>query len=163
MLEVFRQLGAAMVAVALISTLGSWSLAAAQTQVPTKQVKLTEKLVEGFIAAQGKLAAAKADAEFETIAKEHGFASLDELDDVEANILLVLDGIDPQSKAFAEPPAQIKRRIDEVKTDKSIPDAEKKQALDELNEALKQAQPIQFPANIELVRKYYDRIQAVLQ
>lgn len=44
----------------------------------TKEVQLTEKHVEGFIAAQKKMAAAK-EAEFEAIAKAHGFANLGEL------------------------------------------------------------------------------------
>ena len=35
--------------------------------------------------------------------------------------------------------------------------------LDELNEALKSAQPIQSRSNIELVKKYYDKLDAVLQ
>jgi hypothetical protein len=35
--------------------------------------------------------------------------------------------------------------------------------LDELNEALKSAQPIQFPNNIELVRKHYDKIDEALK
>jgi hypothetical protein len=159
MLETFRLVAAA-AAVALL-LLGSLDPVAGQTA--TKQVRLTEKQVEGFIAAHAKLAAAKADEEFESIAKEHGFAGLDEFDGVEANILLVLDGLDPNSKAFAEPPVQIKRRIDEVETDTSMPEAQRKQALSELNEALKNAQPIRFPANIELVRKYYDRLRAVLE
>jgi hypothetical protein len=34
--------------------------------------------------------------------------------------------------------------------------------LEELNEALKSAQPIQFPSNIELVKKHYDKIDAAL-
>jgi len=34
--------------------------------------------------------------------------------------------------------------------------------LEELNEALKSVQPIQFPGNIDLVRKYYDKIDAAL-
>ena len=34
--------------------------------------------------------------------------------------------------------------------------------LEELNEALKSAQPFQFPGNIELVKKYYDKIDAGL-
>jgi hypothetical protein len=34
--------------------------------------------------------------------------------------------------------------------------------MQELQEALKAAQPIQFPSNIDLVRKYYDRIDAAL-
>jgi multidrug resistance efflux pump len=161
MLDTFRHLAAAAVAVAFTIALGALHPAAAQTAV--KQIQLTEKQVEAFIAAQKKITAAKADAELEGIAKQHGFASLDELDDVEANILLVMDGIDPDSKAFAEPPVQIKRRIEAVTSDKSMPEADRKQALAELNESLKSAQPIQFRSNIDLVKKYYDRLRAVLQ
>jgi hypothetical protein len=156
-----RLLGAIVVAGGLLHALGSLELATAQ--VATKQVKLTEKQIESFIAAQQKMSAAKVEDEFEAIAKEYGFTGIEEHDDVEANILLLMEGIDPRSKAFIEPPSQIRRRIDETKTDKSLPDAEKKQAVDELTEALKSAQPIQFPANVELVRRYYDKIQAVLQ
>jgi hypothetical protein len=35
--------------------------------------------------------------------------------------------------------------------------------LDELGEALKSAQPIANPGNIDLVKKYYEKIDAVLQ
>ena len=35
--------------------------------------------------------------------------------------------------------------------------------LEELNEALKSAQPIHNPDNVELVKRYYDKIDAVLQ
>ena len=156
-----RLLGAIVVAGGVWQALGVLALATAQ--VATKQIALTEKQVERFIAAQGKMSAAKAENEFEAIAKEYGFAGIEEHDDVEANILLLLEGIDPQSRTFLEPPVQIKRRIEETKADKSLPEGEKKQALDELTEALKGAKPIQFPANVELVRKYYDKIQAVLQ
>ena len=76
---------------------------------------------------------------------------------------MVIEGLDPQTKAFAEPPVQIKRRIEEVAKDSSISDADRKQALDELNAELKTAQPLQFPSNIELVKRYYDRIVAALQ
>ena len=38
----------------------------------------------------------------------------------------------------------------------------KKQLLEELREALKSTQPIQFPSNVELVRRYYDKIDAAL-
>jgi hypothetical protein len=100
----------------------------------------------------------------EAIAREHGFTDLDEHDDVEANILLLLEGIHPQSRTFVEPSVQIQRRIEEVlKADKSLPEDERNQALEDLAGALNSAQPVQFPANVELVRKYYDKIQAVLQ
>ena len=82
---------------------------------------------------------------------------------MEANILLLMEGIDPRSRTFVEPPVQIKRRIEEAKADKSLPEDVRKQTLEELTEALKSAEPIQFPANVELVRKYYDKLQAALQ
>jgi len=161
MRENSRLMAAAALALALIVAWGASRPITAQTV--TKEVQLTEKHLEGYIAAQPKMAAAQ-EAEFESIAKAHGFASLDEFDTVEANILLIFDGIDdPKSKTFAEPPVQIKRKIDEIGRDKSIGEADKKKALTELNEALKSARPVQFPGNIELVRRYYDRLSAVLQ
>jgi hypothetical protein len=76
---------------------------------------------------------------------------------------MVMAGIDPQTKAFTDPKVAIKKEIDEVTADKSMPDKERKQTLDELNDALKTAQPIQYKENIELVKKYWDKIDAVLQ
>jgi predicted Zn-dependent protease len=102
-------------------------------------------------------------AELESVAKKHGFASFAEYDEVAANISMVMAGIDPQSRTFTDPKVAIQKEIDEVTSDKSIPDKEKKQMLEELNEALKTAQPIQNSANIELVKRYYDKIDAVLQ
>jgi hypothetical protein len=142
-----------------------------------KQIKLTEKQIEGFIAAQKDMAAVteqmqggngdkpdpKVQAELENVAKKHGFASFVEYDEVAANISMVMAGIDPQTKAFTDPKVAIQKEIDEVTADTSIPDKEKKQMLEELNEALKSAQPIENPGNIELVKKYYEKIDAVLQ
>jgi len=159
------------VAVALVQFSGE-----ASAQGAVKQVQLTDKLIDGFISAQKDMLAVsekmqsdndkpdpKIQAELESIAKKHGFASFQEYDDVAANISMVMAGIDPQSKAFTEPKVAIQKEIEEVQGDKSIPEKEKKQMLDELNEALKSAQPIANPGNIELVKKYYDKIDAVLQ
>jgi len=66
--------------------------------------------------------------------------------------------IDPQTKVFTNPQTAIKKELEDVSADKTIPDDEKKQLLEELNEALKSAESIQFPTNIELVKKYYDKI-----
>jgi hypothetical protein len=41
---------------------------------------------------------------------------------------------------------------------KNIPNSEKKKLLRSLTLALRAARPIQFPTNIELVQKYYDKI-----
>src|SRR5262249_6888628 len=120
-------------------------LAAAQT---AKQIQLTDKHIEGFIAAQGEIPAVteriedqtleKLDpvlqAELEAIAKKHGFTSYAEYDDVAATISMVMAGIDPQSKEFIEPKTAIQRENDEGEADASIPQREKKQKLGEVAE-----------------------------
>lgn len=162
---------AAVAVLALVQTTGGASAQA------IKQIPLTEKQVEGFIAAHKDMAAVsekmqgttpdkpdpKIQAELEAVAKKHGFASFAEYDDVAANVSLIMAGIDPQTKKFSEPREVILKEIAQVKADKSIPAKEKKQMLEELNEALKTAEPIKFRDNIALVTKYADKLDAVLQ
>jgi len=57
----------------------------------------------------------------------------------------------------------IKKEIAEVEADKSIPANERKQMLEELNDSLRSAKPVQFPENIALVIKYYDKIEEALE
>jgi hypothetical protein len=171
MQQMLRLAIAAVAAVALTYFSG---VAVSQT---VNQIKLTEKHVEGFISAQKDMAAVtekmqgtasdkpdpKIQAELEAIAKKHGFKDFADYDDVAANISMIMAGIDPQTKAFMEPAAAIKKEIEEVQADKSIPEKEKKQMLEELNEALKTAAPVQYPGNIDLVKKNFDKIESVLQ
>jgi hypothetical protein len=150
------------------------SPAAAQGNQPElKQIKLTEKQVQGFVAAQADLNAItskikgdkpdpKLVAELEAAAKKHGFASLQELDDVAANVGLVMSGFDPKTREFSQPPEALKKEIAAVNADKAIPANEKKQILDELNMALKFTKPVQFPENVELIKKYYDKIEGAM-
>ena len=142
-----------------------------------KQIQLTEKQLQGVIAAQKDVAAVldklqgapppdqlppQVLSELDAAAKKHGFKDFNDYDEVVGNITMVMAGIDPKTKAFTEPADAIKKEIADVTADKTIPAQEKKQMLEELNEALKAAQPIQFPGNIELVKKYYDKIDAAL-
>ena len=103
----------------------------------------------------------KHQAELEAIAKKNGFKDFAEYDDVAANIP-VMGGIDPQSKQYVDPQTAIKKEMAEVAADKTIPEKEKKDLLKELEEALTTAQSVQYPSNIELVRKYYDKIDPAL-
>jgi hypothetical protein len=149
----------------------------ALAQSPITQVDLTEKQVQGFIAAQKPMSDVtekmqdstpdkpdpKLQAELEAIAKKHGFKDFHEYDDVAANISMVMAGIDPDTKQYTPVDVAIRQQIADLEADKSLPAAERAQAIKELNEALKQAQPIRNPGNIELVKKYYDKIEAVLQ
>jgi hypothetical protein len=92
--------------------------------------------------------------------KKHGFKNFAEYEVVAANIFVVMAAIDPRTRVFADPQAAIKKELEEVSANKIIAVSEKKKSLGELNEALKSAESIQFPTNIELVMKYYDKIDA---
>jgi hypothetical protein len=141
---------------------------------PFKQIKLTEKQVQGLIAAYAEMAKLyesvdpdkpdpKVQALAEALAKKNGFASLDEYDDVSFNVSIVMSGIDPQTKKFSEPPEQLKKEIAALKADKSVSDAEKKEGLAQLEAALKTAKPIQFKENVALVLKYFDQLSPLMQ
>jgi hypothetical protein len=105
----------------------------------------------------------KVEAQAASLAKKNGFASLAQYDDVSTNIVMIMFGIDPQTKNFTEPPDQIKNEIVALKTDKSVPEADKKEGLAQLEAALKIAKPIQFKENIALVLKYYDQLVPFMQ
>jgi hypothetical protein len=171
MQQMLRAVTAALAAVAIVCFAG-----AATAQAPVKQIRLTEKQVLAFIAAQKDMAPLaekmqdsnsdqpdpKLQAEFEAIAKKNGFKDFAEYDEVANNIMMVMGGIDPQTKKYMDPQTAIKKEMAEVAADKTMPEKDKKDLLKELEEALKTAQPVQFPSNIELVRKYYDKIDAAM-
>jgi hypothetical protein len=140
-----------------------------------KQIKLTDKHIQGFMAAYEDIAKAydgaesdkpedpKVEAQAAAVAKKHGFASLAQYDDVSMNITMIMSGIDPQTKKFTEPPDQIKSEIAALNADKSVPEAEKKEGLAQLEAALKNAKPIQFKENIALVLKYFDQLAPLMR
>lgn len=144
---------------------------------PFKQVQLNETTVKNFISAQKDMAEyhqklgppandkpdPKVQAELEALAKKHGFASFSDFDDVAFNISMVMGGLDPQTGQFTDPISAIKREIEEIKNDKSIPEKDKKQMLDELAEALKSTPPLKYPGNVEVVKKHRADIEKVLQ
>ena len=141
-------------------------------QPPTlKQIPLTDKQIEGVLAAQKDMNAitdklpenAKPDpkviAQLEAIAKKDGFASYDEYNNVVDNVSLVLGGFDPATKKYVGSEAVIKSQIVQVQADKKMSAKDKKQALDDLNAALKAPEPpLENKGNIDLVTKYYDKL-----
>lgn len=149
---------------------------AAPAQAPAlKQIALTDKQLDGVLAAQKDMDAIteklpentapdqKVIAQLEEVAKKHGFANYDDYNNVVDNISLVLGGFDPATKKYVGTEAVIKAQIAQVQADKKMPAKDKKEAIDELNEALKTPAPqIENKANIELVGKYYDKLVAAL-
>ena len=177
-MSILRGLQAVAVA-ALLCGLALTGAAAQSTAEPAdfKQVKLDNKMVESFITAQKDIADfaqknpaqqgdkpdPKVQAELDAIAKKHGFANFAEFDDVGFNITMVLSGIDKDSGKFTDPIVSIKQEIEEITADKTIPEKDKKQILDELNESLKNTPPLQYPENVEVVKLYREKIEQVLQ
>jgi hypothetical protein len=149
---------------------------AAPAQPPVlKQIALTDKQIEGVLAAQKDMDAIteklpentapgqKVMGQLEAVAKKYGFASYDDYNNVVDNISLVLGGFDPATKKYVGQEVVLKAQIAQIQADKKMPAKDKKEALDELNQALKTPAPaIENKANIDLVGKYYDKLVAAL-
>jgi len=140
-----------------------------------KQIALTEKQVEGVISAAKDMDAitaklsmdtkpdAKVTAQLDAVAKKNGFASYDEYNSVVDNISIVLAGFDPVSKKYVGSEAVIKAQIAQVQADKKMSAKDKKDALADLNQALKAPEPpIENKGNIDLVGKYFDKLSVIM-
>ena len=90
--------------------------------------------------------------------KKHGFKNFAEYEAVAASISLVMAAIDPQTKVFTDPHTAIKKELEDVSAETNISSSQKTKLLRSLNLALRAARAIQFPTNIELVQKYYNKI-----
>ena len=144
-------------------------------QPAVKQMALTDKQIEGVLAAAKDMDAitaklpdnAKPDpritAQLEGVAKKNGFASFDEYNIVIDNISILLAGFDPATKKYVGTETVIKAQIAQVQADKKMSAKDKKEALADLNDALKSPAPsIENKGNIDLVAKYYDKLAAAL-
>lgn len=140
-----------------------------------KQIALTQKQIDDVLASQKEMDAitdklpdnappdAKVTAQLEAVAKKHGFAGYDEYNTVIDNISLVMGGIDPQTKKYIGSEAVIKQQIAQVQADKKMKAEDKKEALTNLDMALKAKAPdVENKGNIDLVTKNYDKLSAAL-
>ena len=93
----------------------------AATAQEVKQIKLTEKHIQGFMAASKDMARLydgadpgkpdpKVDAQAATVAKKNGFASLAEYDDASMNISMIMFGIDPRPRNLPSRPIRSRSR-----------------------------------------------------
>jgi hypothetical protein len=188
MREIVRSVAAALsiaclaAAVAVLSTGGALAQAkqapaqaAPMQPPPIKQMALTDKQIEGVLTAAKDMNAitekmpenAKPDpkitAQLEGVAKKNGFASFDEYNDVLDNISMVMAGFDPAAKKYVGNETVIKAQIAQVQGDKKMSAKDKKEALADLNDALKNpAPPIENKGNIDVVTKYYDKLAAIM-
>ena len=149
---------------------------AAPFQPPAvKQMALTDKQIQGVLAAQKDLDAVteklpdnakpdpKVTAQLDVVAKKYGFADYADYNVVIDNVSLVMSGFDPQTKKYVGSDTVIKAQIAQVQADKKMSAKDKKEALADLNEALKAPSPaIENKGNIDVVGKYYDKLAAAM-
>ena len=115
-----------------------------------KQIALTQKSLDGLVAAQreirdleakmpkdAKAPDPKLEGQVDAAVKKNGFASAGDFADASYSVGVVLVGMDPDSGKYIGAEAATKKQIDEVKADKQMPPKEKKEALEELDETLK--------------------------
>jgi hypothetical protein len=145
-----------------------------EEEAEVEQIELTQNHIDAFIATQKEITPITAKlnpnaqpskqmmAQMESIAKKNGFKDFDEFGDVGANIGLVFGGIDPLSKKY-EPARLIERTIAAVNADKKIPAAQKKQILQELQQASTAMPTLKYPANADLIANNYDRLKSVIE
>lgn len=144
-------------------------------QMQLKQIALTQKQIDGAVAADKEMDPitsklqpnAKPDpkviAQLEAISKKSGFASYAEFNNVMDNIALVFGGIDPATKKYVGSEAVIKAQIAQVQADKKMSAKDKKEALDDLNAALKQPEPaVENKGNIDLVVANFDKLAPMM-
>ena len=160
---------------------GMQKMAPAQAAPPVgqppavKQIALTDKQIDSVIAAAKDMDALsekmpesgkpdpKLAAQLEATAKKYGFAGYDDYNTVVDNIGLVMSGIDPATKKYVGGAAVIKAQIAQVQADKKMSAKDKKEALDDLNQALKAPEPtIENKGNIDLVVKNFDKLAAIM-
>ncbi len=170
-------------AIMAVSAMG-WAAptpAFAQQQAPApapeiRQVKLTEQQVVSFLGAQKDLVAitAKLEAagdtiddklqkELDDIGKKHGFKDFADFEEIRANVMMVLAGIDPDTGEYSDPIALIKKDIEAIKPDKSLSEDDRKAQLEEMTDALKEMAPLKFKENIDVVKKHAKAIDEVLK
>ena len=145
-------------------------------QEQMRQVDLTDDQIDNLLAAKkdidGVLAKlpdsasdqpdAKTMATLDKAAKAHKFASYGDYEDVSNTVGLVMGGIDPETKTYVGTDVVTKKQIAQVQADKSMSPKDKKEVLQELNEALKVPADVKNHANIDVVLKHYDKLAAAM-
>jgi len=174
--QLFRSILTALSIACLAAAFGVLPLQPALAQggpPPLKQVALTQAQIDNAVASAKEMDAitsklpqnappsAKAIQQMDGVAKKHGFAGYGDYETVVGNIGLVMDGMDHQTKKFIGSEAALKQEMEQVKANTKMSAADKKQALANLDMALKAKAPeIANKGNIDLVIKNYDKIDA---
>ncbi len=140
------------------------------------QIVLTEKQIEGLLAAQKTISAIvekipqdQADnpnpqiqAGLDKTARKFGFKDYGEYDDV-ANNASCSSWMDStaRKKLFVGPDVILKREISKINSDGKLQPEDKEAQIKELKDKLKSTEQVKYPDNITLVTKYYDKLSEI--
>jgi hypothetical protein len=150
--------------------------AQAESAESIAQIRLTEAQVKGYIAAQPDMTAIlpkldragdqespELESELDGIAKKHGFKDFEELSDVATNVSIVMAGFDSETGEFVEPVEALKKELEEIKKDSSIPADQRKELEQELTELVKITPVLEHRENIDLIKAYRQEIEKALE
>ena len=140
-----------------------------------KQIALTPALIEQFVAAKKEIDTVLEKmpdgtdepdpgtmSKLDAVAKKYKFAGYKDYDAVENNIGIVMAGIDPDAKRYIGVDAVIKKQVADIQADKQISAKDKKDTIDQLNATLPTIPKLQFPGNVDVVVKNYDRLNEAM-
>ena len=140
-----------------------------------KQIPLTPALIEQFVAAKKDIDTVLEKmpdgtdepdpgtmSKLDAVAKKYKFAGYKDYDAVENNIGIVMAGIDPDAKRYIGVDAVIKKQVADIQADKQISAKDKKDTIDQLNATLPTIPKLQFPGNVDVVVKNYDRLNEAM-
>ena len=140
-----------------------------------KQIALTPALIEQFVAAKKEIDTVLEKmpdgtdepdpgtmGKLDAVARKYKFAGYKDYDAVENNIGIVMAGIDPDAKRYIGVDAVIKKQVADIQADKQISAKDKKDTIDQLNATLPTIPKLQFPGNVDVVVKNYDRLNEAM-
>ncbi len=183
---------ASLVLASLVLTGPAATPASAQNQQLPPQIPLTPELVEAFIASYPELHAlgeqlkqkygdvetdpedpssfvagfaqyADARAQMEGIIQQHGIASIEDWVHVAYSVMLAYSFAE-RGEGGGSVDSEMAEAIDQIKSDKSIPDQQKQQLIAMLEQQMAQISQLRPPAgNIEVVQQYSDQIKQIAE
>jgi len=148
-------------------TLSLFLVVSAAAQDKFKEIKLTEQHIQNYIKADPHLQKvfekiensggkpnSKLLNELEKIATKYNFKSFHELELVSQTVSFIMTGFDVETGEFTEPRQAMEEEIEALKKDDTIPEKERQNILQELENSIKTSSNIQFKSNIDLIKKH---------
>lgn len=149
--------------VATFDEIKKWQKANDTTSKTTDDAEEEEEGGSDNASALAMVQAAKSSAEVKAILKKNNFDDLDKFAQVAQSAMLAYYYADPES-GLAGQEASIQKTIEQVKNDKSFSEAEKAEAVKNLESEYQSVQKLKpLPANIAVVKPFVPEIKAIVE